>query len=477
MKISKPKKVTIIGAGLAGCFMAINLAKKGYAVTLYEQFSYSDYSIQNSNRSFNLTFYRYGVDLIKKAGLWKDLKPVFRPLQAGVCHGQFTKPTYSKFDNDKHIYLVVERASLLKALYKIAKRMPQISIHFNRSLTSVDRRAKKMVLKNTVTGDYSTVPFDILIGADGVNSKIRPYMQTAQHMSHVQEYSDWTYKQIFIPQVYAEKINLAPQAAHIWPGKHNVVISFPNNNGSFTAMLLLPKKEGGFKNLQTLEAVQSYLTKYFPLLSPIAPHVYDCLTKNPEGSFVSIYTKPWYYQDMMVLIGDAAHGVLPFYGQGVSAAFDDCLTIIELLNTYNGDWEQVLPEYQKKRKRHTDVLADISKDNFNRLMRDKKADYIAVYDKLDDTLHSLFPRLWLPSLPRMVITDTRPFADMLDSHNKQRRLASYFGVSFAVTCFTMIYTGAQMIINILNTPISLPESKRKYFNPLIHKLQFQNMLS
>ena len=480
MNTIKPKNITIVGAGLAGCFMGILLAKKGYHVTIYEQFSYHQYSVQNSNRSFNLTFYRYGIDLMKKAGLWSELKPIFRKMNYGVFHRRNAPPAYSKFGDGDNTYYVVERAALLGALYKAAKKYPQISFHFNRSLLSINRHDKTITVKNNISGKYTHDIYDILIGADGVNSKVRPHMQAGSHGSHRQEYSDWTYKQIRIPAELVKTISLEPNSSHIWPGKNSIIIAFPNDDDSVTAMLLLPKGGGGFTKLKSLPAVHNFMAEFYPSMLPIAKTLHECITKNPEGSFVSIYTDPWFYKDSIALIGDAAHGVLPFYGQGVSAAFDDCITITGLLSKYHENWGKVFPEYQRSRKRNTDVLADISKDNFYRLLREQKADYMAVYDKLDDVIHGLFPRLWLPSLPRMVIANYAEFADILERHNKQRSRAAYLGIPLAVFMVSQVYTFMQQCKEVLFTPVDmnmiLPERKCKDFYSRIKKFQSQNML-
>lgn len=437
MKTSKPT-ITIIGAGLAGCFLAILLAKKGYKVEVYEKFSRDEICKNLSKRSFNLTFYGYGAKALKKAGIWNEVKPVLKKLEGSVTQVKpHAKPIHAAFNHKAMTYYTVQRAKLLEMLIKTAEKMPLISFRFNTSLLSINRQERTMVVQNHRTQKLKTVATDVIIGADGVNSAVRSYIQVGQNTQHVQEYAPWEYKQLSFPPALARELSMNTDKMYAWTRRNAVILAFPQLDGSYAALCILPKNDKeGFPSLTTPDHIKTFVTDLFPDLLPALPVITKALLTNPTGSLVSIYTNPWYYKDFMLLLGDSAHGFLPFYGMGMSTAFGDCLEFVRLLDTYGPNWGEIFPLYQQSRKKHTDTITDLSKISFLRFRRHKKADYSAVYDRFETILYKLSPRLFQPELYVVVAADPDHSADSLARHNKQRRIAKFFGVPLLVGATT-----------------------------------------
>ena len=427
MQTKKP--VIIIGAGLGGIFMALCLAKRGYKVSIYERFSQERLTEEASNRSFNLTFYARGIQALKKAGLWNLIQPQLWSLKGSAAYFPYGT-VYTEFDTTENPQYVIERPAFLQLLLQEAIKQPNISFHFDTQLISVDRNARTITTKKAKTDQLQTVACDIVIGADGINSVVRPFIQNGRNTSHKQEFLPWTYKQVKIPAHLAAELGWKERTENFVHAEDALLLSFPNVDGSFTAMFLLPENATyRFAALTNEKLLKQFLQKTFPNLAPAHDVFIQSFLSNPEGRLSTITTQPWYYKDFLVLIGDSAHGLLPFYGQGTAAAFEDCLTIVSLLDAKEGVWRDIFPLYQAKRKPNTDLLAYFSKESFDRLMRYKQADIQAIKSKFDAILNSMFPKLWLPPIYNMIADDASDFQEILAKHAKRQKLARWLGIT------------------------------------------------
>jgi kynurenine 3-monooxygenase len=436
MNTTKQSSITIIGAGLAGTFFAILLAKRGMKVEVYERFSREEIDDNASKRSYTLTMYGYGIQAIHDAGLWEVVKPLFTVLAGSMTQvNSHTKPIIVRLGTKLPFYCV-SRAKLLGALVKHAEQQPLITFHFNTTFIAADRREKTITVQQK-DNTYKTISCDVIFGADGVNSQIRHFLQQGQHTTHIQEIEDWNYKQILISKEIAEKMHLANDLSNAWTRKNAIFVAYPNGDGSFSGMLLLPKKEHlGFAELTSTSAIKDFFTKQYPEFLVGLPEITKIILENPVGWLGTIYTTPWYYQDFMALLGDAAHGFLPFYGQGVSASFGDCLTLAELVDTYGDDWATIFPIFEEKRKRNTDTLANLSKESFVQYRRHKKADYAAIYNKIDSVLYGAFPKFFHPPAFTRIAKDQAHAADYFAKHQEQRKRSKMLGIPLIVLTLT-----------------------------------------
>jgi kynurenine 3-monooxygenase len=431
--------VAIIGAGLSGCFLAVLLAKRGYPVHVYERFSRKETLAAPSQRAYNLTLYGYAVDILREAGLWNAVEPVLLPLEGSVTYAtsrRNCRPIFSHFD-DSLPYYAVPRVRLLEAIISQADLNPLIAFHFETALLSIDRRKRTMTVRDEASGTCSTVGYGLIVGADGVNSLVRPLMQQGQETSHRQANTNWSYKQITVGPETSERLGLRKNIAYAWTRSNAAIVGHPNKDGSMTAVFILPDKDGdGFDSLASASAVRSFFERNFPSLLPALPDITCALLNNRKGSFATLHTSPWYYGDFIAIAGDAAHAFPPFYGQGVSAGFGDCVELARLTDLYKGDWSRILPAYQEARKRNMDVLGELSLQGLFRYRRQTRASYAAVYDRVDSILHRLFPAFFRPPLFVSIAMDPGRAADAFRKHRRQRILTWFLGIPLAVLVVT-----------------------------------------
>jgi kynurenine 3-monooxygenase len=422
--------IVISGAGLAGCFLAYLLGKEGYKVTVIESRTDFRRGMTDYGKSFNLTLYYRGIRAIKKADLWDDIKKIITPVKGNVCHIDTSKARFDPYEHtNKQVLYTVHRSALNIILLKKAARLKNVSFVFNTKCVGVDKANRTLLLSNNSSKKVKSLKADIIIGADGVNSVIRSEIQRGQSSQHRQEYSDWGYKEVRVSPKLAKRLSLKLESTHTWPRKNTLLLAFPNPDKSFTLMFNLPLEgEESLASLFSEERITNYITNRFPELLPLLPEITAAFLTRPTGYFVTVYTKPWFYRDFMLILGDAAHGVLPFYGQGMCAAFEDCNELMSLLRKYNNDFARVLPAFQQLRKPNTDVLADLSKENFVRLREDAANPYRVAQDKVRSGLHRLFPGYVQPPLYKLIAHDNMPYGDAYAVFSKQQRWLRLVGV-------------------------------------------------
>jgi kynurenine 3-monooxygenase len=321
----------------------------------------------------------------------------------------------------------------LEVLVKEAQKNPQITFHFETELISIDRYEHTMSVKNIKSNKQVTVKCDVIFGADGVNSKVRGFLQHGQASKHIQEYASWGYKQIEINKEFAEKLDLKNTFSYTWTGKNAIFIAYSNGDGNFSGLFILPKdKTKGFNTLHDETTIQNFFTTYFSGLLPILPAITKSLLQNPEGSFVAINTYPWFYKGFLAIMGDAAHGVFPFYGQGTSAAFGDAMEIAKLVDRHGTDWDIIFPLYQKNRKKNMDALGDLSKESFYQYQRQTRANYSAIYNKFDTLLYQIFPKIFHPPAFVLAAIDQSHIAEFIQKHKAQRKKVAFIGIPLLV---------------------------------------------
>jgi len=387
------------------------------------------------------------------------MQKVLLPLEGTVVHPNYSAATFLPYHGGKNSYYSVSRTNLLRTLMQQMTLYPHIKLYFGKSLVSINRQEKKIILQNTKTKKLSTVASNVVFGADGVHSRVRSFLQEGQETKHTQTYESWVYKEISISAKIVQKLQLESHSMHVWARKHALLLGFPNEDGSFTAMLILPgNTDYGFAAITTPAKIKTFITNNFPHLLPALAQIKKNILQNPEGKLVSIITSPWYYANFMTVLGDAAHGAIPFYGQGISAAFEDCLELVKYIDTYGTNWQKIFPLYQETRKKHADVLVTLSQKKFQHFLRYKQADYSAIYDRLESLLHKLFPEFWNPPLYIMMATHLDQFADILNKHNQQKKLAHMTGVSL----MALILTGIVMIKEFFKNTITLLMNRNKY---------------
>lgn len=417
---------------MAGCYMALSLAKKGYSVQILEKRDSLLSLLKEEGRSFNLTLYYRGILALKKLDLWGDVLKFAEVAEGNVAHLP-KKVRFDRFDKSKSVLYTIHRTSLNKLLLQKVKSHKNITISFHQEVISLDKAKKTLLVKDTLHKKPREIPYSLLVGADGAYSVVRSLMQRGQPVSHSLTNSDWGYKEVWISPFKAQKMNLREKATHTWPRDNSLLLAFPNPDKSLTLMFNLPLvgKES-FKTLTNRHAIHHFISKNFSELLMLDSEIAHAFLKKPLGHFTTAVTKPWFYADSIVLIGDAAHAVLPFYGQGVCAAFEDCISLSKWISRYPKDRLHAFTSYQEERKPNTDLLAELSSKNFIELRDKSRSERFVVKDRIYSFLHSVFPRYVLPPLYVLIAHQSISYIDAVKKYGSQDRKAKLLGIDLIV---------------------------------------------
>jgi kynurenine 3-monooxygenase len=414
---------TIVGAGLAGTLMACYLGKAGQRVDLYERRPDPRLQEQISGRSINLAISVRGIQALREVGLADEVLRSAILMRGRMMHsltGELTFQRYGKDDSES--INSISRAGLNLALVNAAAGYPSIRLFFGRRCTGFDPHTGVIDLADETAQATARAATRILIGADGAYSAVRLQMQTLGQFNFRQDYLDYGYKELHIPPGPEGGHRMEKHALHIWPRRSFMMIALPNLDGSFTCTLFWPLDgPHSFAELKTDADVRRYFEEQFPDAVPFMPALVEDYWKNPVGYLVTIRCHPWHMDDRVVLLGDAAHAVVPFLGQGMNAAFEDCTVLSQCLTEHSPDWATAFRAFEARRREHVEKLADLCLENFVE-MRDKVGSRLFLLKKkIDNTLHKLFSNWYLP-LYTMISFTTIPYADALARARRQNRL-------------------------------------------------------
>jgi kynurenine 3-monooxygenase len=416
-----PAKLILIGSGLAGGLLAAYLGRRGYDVDLYERRADPREGNIVGGRSINLAISTRGIHALEQIGIAEALRHAI-PMRGRMIHDKSGALHFAPYDVDpKKCINSIGRASLNATVIEAAQRYPNVRVHFNHKCTDVDLAGAVCHLE-TETGKL-TVRGHAVIGVDGAFSAVRASMQrNIDNFQYDESYLAHGYKELTIPPAPDGSWRLEKNALHIWPRKSFMMIALPNPDGSFTCTLFW-EFEGprSFATTKTDDDVRRFFDEEFPDAVPLMPSLLEDFRNNPTGSLVTIRCTPWYYRDRVCLLGDAAHAVVPFYGQGMNAAFEDCVVLDECLERFANDREHAFAEYFSRRKENADALADLAIGNFIE-MRDKTASStFRTKKKLDHLLESALPGVYLP-LYTMVTFTRIPYAQAARRARLQDRI-------------------------------------------------------
>lgn len=418
---SKPD-VTIVGAGLAGALLACSLARAGRRVDVYEKRPDPRRREADQGRSINLALSVRGIHALREIGLADEVLKASILMRGRMIHsptGELTFQPYGK--DDSQALHSVSRAGLNRLLIEAAGRYPSIRLFFEHKCIGLDLDSRKLEFLDANSHTAVHVAADFIVGADGAYSAIRERLQKQERFNYRQDYLSHGYKELTIPAGANGAFRMEKHALHIWPRGSFMMIALSNPDGSFTCTLFWPfEGPNSFAALRTREAIESFFRQQFPDAVPLLPTLADDFLHNPTGGLVTIRCQPWHWGERVVLLGDACHAVVPFLGQGMNAAFEDCTILTDCL-THFGDRRAALAAYEAMRKKHLDVLADLCIDNFLE-MRDRVGSRWFVFrKKLGVLLHRLFPKWYIPLY--VMIEFTRiPYADALRRARRQDRV-------------------------------------------------------
>lgn len=441
---AKPK-IVIIGAGLGGALLAIYLAKEGFSVDLYERRGDMREEPVERGRSINMTLAARGLNALARAGVLDEVMKNTIPLRGRMIHNEDGTRTFQPYGrNRREVIHSIKRKQLNCTLMDAAERMPGVNLFFNKRCVSIDKERGSLRVRDERTGEESEVQADLIVGADGAFSTIRQQMHRGLRAHYAQEFLDWGYKELTIPPAGNGAHQIENDVLHIWPRGDQMLLAMPNADGSFTCTCILPfeGESPNFSSEWSGDDVVGLFRKRFEDAIPLMPTLVEDFKSNQTMVMVTTHTSPWHYKDRVVLIGDACHAVVPFYGQGMNAAFEDCALLTEKLAASGGqNLEQIFREYQRERKPNTDALAELSQQNFDELRKKIKSPLFVARKKVDITLNSLLPKTWVP-LYTMMSHTTMPYAEAVRRFKKQSRVARLLGldiVLLSVAGGTIVY--------------------------------------
>jgi kynurenine 3-monooxygenase len=398
-------KFVLIGSGLAGGLLAVYLGRRGYDVDLYERRADPREGNIVGGRSINLALSTRGIHALEEVGIADEVLRHAIPMRGRMIHDKSGALHFSPYDVDpKNCINSIGRAALNTTVIEAAQRYPNMRVYFNHKCTRVDLNQAIAHLE-TATSPV-TARGDTVIGVDGAFSAVRQSMQMhIDRFEYDESYLAHGYKELTIPPGPDGSWRMEKNALHIWPRKSFMMIALPNPDGSFTCTLFW-EFEGprSFGTTRTDNDVRRFFDEEFPDAVALMPTLLEDFRQNPTGSLVTIRCAPWYYNDKVCLVGDAAHAVVPFYGQGMNAAFEDCVVLNECLEKFPDNRLRAFAEYFERRKENADALADLAIGNFIE-MRDKTASKaFRAKKKLDHLLEGALPGVYLPLYTMVTFT-------------------------------------------------------------------------
>jgi len=417
--MKKKENILIVGAGLCGSLLALRLGQRGYKVTVMESRPDLRKVDISAGRSINLAFSDRGIRAMKMVGIAEKVMPLCIPMHGRLVHDVEGNTFMSNYSGRENEYInSISRGDLNALLLTEAEEHEAVDITFNKKCTGINIEENIATFYCYKTKKELQIKADVIIGTDGAGSILRKsyYLERKFLFSYSQNYLNHGYKELSIPATETGGFRTEKNALHIWPRGDFMIIALPNLDGSFTVTLFLSYDEGefNFNNLTTKERVQAFFEKEFPDLLPLIPNLTTEYFENPTAPLGTVKCSPWSYKNNTLLMGDAAHAIVPFYGQGMNASFEDVVVLNEVLDQHEGDWETVFKMYEKARKKDTDAIADLAIDNYYE-MRDHVANPIFKEKrKLEMDLEKNFPEQYFSKYSMVTFNEDIPYSKAME---------------------------------------------------------------
>lgn len=402
------KRMTIIGSGLAGTLLALYMARRGYEVEVYE--ARPDIRVHEigGGRSINLALSCRGITGLAGVGLMPEVEKIMVPMRARAIHMQNGDIKYQAFGRHREEYInAILRSELNKLLLNKAELEEQITLHFEMKLVGVDVRQKKLEFL-CKDGSYLTKEYQLLIGADGAASVVRDALVNEKLINATRQFLPHGYKELSIAKNHQE--GFVPEHLHLWPRESFMLLGNPNRDQSITGTLFLPNEgKNSFAQLQDEDSIRLFFKEKFKDAYEAMPDLINEYRNHPIGNLSTVKCSPWYFGDQCLLIGDAAHGLVPFFGQGMNSAFEDIRILNEFLDQYEDNWQQVLPAFYASRKPNTDAVALMSMDNYHEIQNDIRDERFNLKKQTEQELMHRYPNRYISKHVLVMFTNT-PYA-------------------------------------------------------------------
>jgi kynurenine 3-monooxygenase len=397
-------EITLVGAGLAGSLLAIFLAKRGYRVTVLERRPDPRKTGASAGRSINLALANRGIAALKEVGVMESLRSALIPMAGRMLHDEEGRLRLVPYGNKPHeVIYSVSRAGLNALLLDVAEATGRVSVRFGKTVGGVDFASRHVLPQR--------IPYDVLIGTDGSASAVRASILERTGGRLDEEPLGHGYKELSIPAAAGGRFRMEKNALHIWPRGEYMLIALPNLDGTFTATLFLPNQgDESFQALTTPEAVRGFFERRFADAIPLLPRLVEDFFGNPTGHLETIRCEPWSFEDHALVLGDAAHAIVPFHGQGMNAAFEDCGALDRYLEDPDRPWNEVFAKFEERRRPNTDAIADMALENYVEMRSTVREPKFQLKKDLAFRLEERHPGRFIPRYS-MVMFHTIPYAE------------------------------------------------------------------
>lgn len=376
----------------------------------------------SAGRSINLALSDRGIKALEEVGIMDEIRKICIPMHGRYIHNADGSTAFQRYGKEGQFINSVSRGELNRQLMNLAEHHGA-EIYFNHKCEAIDWQTNKVNFEVSAS-QLKAHSSQLIFGADGAYSAARLQHQL-QHdrFQYNQYYIDFGYKELTIPPGENGSFRIEKNALHIWPRGNYMLIALPNTDGSFTCTLFFPfEGEPSFASLNTKEKVKEFFDKTFADAAPLMPSLEEDFFNNPASSLVTVRCYPWIREDKFALIGDAAHAIVPFFGQGMNCGFEDCSVLNGLMNKYGEDWKTILQEYQYLRKPDGDAIAELALNNFVE-MRDKVADPVFLLQKkIEARLHERHPDKWIPAYSQVTFSPHIRYSEALKRGQMQEAI-------------------------------------------------------
>ena len=412
------RNVAVVGSGLVGSLLAIFLRKQGHEVTVFDRRP-DVRTVEFSGRSINLAMSNRGWKALRQVGIEDEIRKLALPLSKRAMHVNDQPVYFQNYGKEGEAIYSISRGVLNRKMIDLAEAAGA-KFRFEEKIWDVDMRSAKLYSGESEKGEWTEYQFDLIFGADGAFSRIRHKMQRQSRFNYSQNFIDVGYKELPIPANEDGSHKLDNSSFHIWPRGDFMLIAMPNLNGSFTCTLFMPfEGKVSFKSIDSEKKADHFFETHFPDIKDEISNFKRDFIKNPTSAMVTIKCYPWSYYDKITLVGDSAHAIVPFYGQGMNAGFEDISVLNEKMDKYGDNWELIFKEYQNERKPNTDAIAELSYRNFIEMSSKTADELFLLRKKIEKNFAARHPNSWVPLYSRVTFSD-KPYADALEIGNYQK---------------------------------------------------------
>jgi len=418
-RMAAKEKIAIAGAGPVGALLAVMLGKKGYQVDLFESRPDSRVSNIYQGKSINLALSDRGWRALQAVGLDDEIRKNAIPMTCRVMHDLAGNLTQQPYGKEGQAIWSVSRAGINEQLIELAENESSVNVHFDQRLTKLNFDDGTAVFTNGKSDENKKVlqhQSDLLFGADGAFSKVRRLAQELpkKRISYSMEYMPQSYIELSIPANDDDSHQLEKNALHIWPRKDFMLIALPNPDGSFTCTLFMNHQgELSFESLNSEEKVAAFFNEYFVDATPLLTDPVQQFSNKAPSPLCLVHIYPWVVNNKVSLIGDAAHAMVPFYGQGMNCGFEDCRILAELVEQHDHQWDAILSAYQAERKPNCDAIIELAKRNFVEMSELSGDPSFLLRKQIEAKFHQMYPKLWLPLYAMVTFSPDIPYSNAL----------------------------------------------------------------